>query len=80
MIQEVDAVFRDGVFVPEGPCPIPNQARVRLIVQAPGLEPPQLEDPADRQAALQQMIERMKQSSVSPAAFPVSREELHERR
>lgn len=80
MIREVDAVFQNGVFVPEQPCPVPEGAAVHLVVETPGCEPPELDDPAAREQVLRQMIERIQNSSVLPQAFPIQREELHERR
>ena len=80
MIRELKAVFRNGAFIPQEPCEIPEDTEVRLIVQPSGLQPPQITDPAERAAVLQRMIERMQRSCVPPEAFPISREELHERR
>ena len=76
MIREVDAVYSDGVFVPKGDFPLPDRTQVRLIVQTPEPEPA---GPRQTREALDEMIARMKQSVVSPAAFPITRDELHER-
>jgi hypothetical protein len=51
-----------------------------FLDRASRIEPPTLDDPADREAALREMIERMSRASVSPSAFPLTRENLHERR
>jgi len=80
MIREVDAIYSDGVFVPAKEFSLPDRTRVHLIVQASGLEPPESGDPAAARADFEQMIERMKHSNVSAAAFPISRDDLHERR
>lgn len=49
-----------------------------------GIEPPDLEEPGvggsgERAAVLRGLIERMRRAAVSPAGFPITRDELHER-
>lgn len=52
-------------------------AEVRSFLdRAARIEPPTLDDPAAREAALREMIERMSRASVSPSAFPLTREDL----
>ena len=75
MIREVEAVYRDGVFVPNEPCSLPDRTPVRLIVESSAPDPESGDD-----AGLRAMLDRMSRANVSPQAFPIQRESLHERR
>ena len=73
------AIYRDGAFVPEVPCDIPEDARVELTVQGPLSTPPAVTDPQERAKILAQVTERMRQNPIPEEAPRFSREELHER-
>ncbi len=74
MTHITDAVYSDGVFKPQQPIGLKNQARVRLIVLT-------IDEPseADRAEVLREFREGVAGMSFhSNGAYP-RREELHER-
>jgi hypothetical protein len=74
------AIYRDGAFVPETRCDLPEEAEVDLLVQGPLLAPPSITDPEQRARVLRQVTERMKQNPIPAQALRFTRDELHERR
>jgi hypothetical protein len=80
MIHQCDAVYRGGVFVPQEPCGLAEEAQVHLIVHEADVQPPQASEPQERARIMQGIIERWRNSPVAPEAFPLTREALHERR
>lgn len=52
MSQQLKAIYHDGVFVPQAPCDLPEEAEVELIVQSPQLVPPKVTDPDARTQAI----------------------------
>lgn len=80
MAQSLKAIYRNGAFVPQTPCDLPEGAEVRLIIENPNLLPPGETDPAERKRILERMVKRMKDNPLSADAPRFTREELHERR
>ena len=80
MSQRLRAIYRDGAFVPQTPCDLPEDAEVELIVQGPHLLPPKVKDVAARAEILKQIVERMRQNPIPAGAPRFTRDELHERR
>lgn len=74
------AVYRNGVFVPETGCALPENSQVELIVQGPIVVPPSVADPEERARIRKRVVERMRQNPVPAGAPRFSREQLHERR
>lgn len=81
MSQTLKAIYRDGAFIPQTPCDLPEGAEVELTIQGPRLLPPKVTDPEERKRILEEMVERMRANPI-PAGAPrrFTREELHERR
>ena len=81
MAQTLKAIYRDGAFIPQSPCDLPEGAEVEITVRAPHLIPPTVTDPEERKRILKEMVERMRANPL-PADAPrrFTREELHERR
>jgi predicted DNA-binding antitoxin AbrB/MazE fold protein len=80
MAHKVKAVYQRGVFVPEGPCDVPEGAEVELIIQGPLILPPEVKEAKERQHILRMVIERMRQNPLPVDAPRLTREALHERR
>ena len=81
MSQTLKAIYRDGAFVPQTPCNLPDGAEVELTISEPRVLPPQVSDPEERKRIMEKMVARMRANPI-PAAAPrrFTREELHERR
>ena len=81
MSQTLKAIYRDGAFIPQSPCDLPEGVEVELTINAPHILPPEVEDPAERRRILEAMVVRMRANPL-PADTPrrFTREELHERR
>ncbi|MFQ5732476.1 MAG: DUF104 domain-containing protein [Planctomycetaceae bacterium] len=80
MIQRVKATFKDGAFVPDEDCDLPEDARVQLTVESESSIPATVTDPEQRQAILDEVVELMKSNPIPESAPRFTREELHERR
>jgi len=80
MNHKTKAVYRNGAFIPEIPCDLPEEAEVDLFIQGPLLLPPAVTDPAERSRILRQVTERMQQNPIAAEALRYTRDELHERR
>jgi len=76
----IRAVFKDGKFIPQEPCALPEAAEVQLIVEQPNLTLPAITEPAERQRILQEVVQRMMSQPLAPDAPKLTRDELHERR
>lgn len=81
MLEEIDAVYRDGVFVPDTPCQLADNTKVRVIIGSSSrVRPPLVSDPIERQRILEETLARMQANQIPPNAPKFSREELNERR
>ena len=76
----IRAVFKDGKFVPQEPCALPEAAEVQLTVERSNIIPPTVTDPAERQRILKEVVERMMANPIPANAPKFTRDELHERR
>ena len=76
MSQILKATYRNGAFVPETPCNLPEESQVELTVHAYAV-PPLVTDPEERASILKEVVENMK-SNPLPADAPrrFTREEL----
>lgn len=81
MIQRVPATFKNGAFVPDEACDLPENTRVEVIVPEESRLPSNGRDEAERKAILQEVV-KMIESNPIPVSAPAkfTREELHERR
>jgi len=80
MLEEIAAVYRDGVFIPEAPCHLPNNTRVHIIVKNTSVQAQLVSDPVERQRIVEETLARMKANPIPAGAPEFTREELHERR
>lgn len=80
MSQRIRAVFRDGAFIPQQQCDLPEGSEVELTIDDPYTIPPQITDPDERRKALEKLVRRMRENPIPENAPRYTREELHERR
>jgi predicted DNA-binding antitoxin AbrB/MazE fold protein len=76
----VNAIYRNGVFVPEDACELPEGAEVRLTVEGPTVIPASVTDPEERRRIRKRIVERMRRHPLAADAPRFTREQLHERR
>ena len=81
MIRRIAATFKNGTFVPDEVCDLPENTRVQVIIPRTKSIPPKVTDPDERRAILEKVVESMKSNPI-PESAPrrFTREELHERR
>lgn len=80
MIQRITATFKNGAFVPDEECNLPENARVQVIFKPDNLVPPKVTDEEERAAILARMAERRQKNPIPENAPKFTREELYERR
>jgi predicted DNA-binding antitoxin AbrB/MazE fold protein len=80
MSQTLKAIYRDGAFVPQSPCDLPDGVEVEITVRAPNLIPPTVTDPEERRRLMDELIQNMLDNPIPENAPRLTREELHERR
>jgi len=80
MSQRLKAIYREGAFIPQSPCELPENSEVELIIETPRVLPPAEPDPEERKRILVRMVERMRANPIPADAPRFTREELHERR
>jgi hypothetical protein len=80
MLDSFRAVFRDGAFVPQTPCGLPDNSEVELSLLGPSISHPANEDANVRAAILKQVTQRMRDNPLPVAASTLTRDSLHERR
>lgn len=71
MFWTIDAIFEGGVLRPSQPLPLTDKQRVRVTVETP--------NGSDRQAARQQLLNKLRESGFDFGGKLPTREELHER-
>lgn len=74
------AIYRNGAFVLQTACNLPEGAEVELLIQSPLIQSPPISDPDNKQHFLQELIERMQQNPIPLNAPHFTREMLYERR
>jgi predicted DNA-binding antitoxin AbrB/MazE fold protein len=79
MSRRLKAIYREGVFIPQAPCDLPEDSEVELIIEEPRVIPPVVTDPEERKRVLKRMVERMRANPIPVNAPRFTREELHER-
>ncbi|MEL0591273.1 MAG: antitoxin family protein [Planktothrix rubescens PR222] len=80
MPQALKAIYRNGTFILENPCNLPEGVEVELFVQSSQVIPPQITDIGARQNFLKRLVERMQQNPIPSNAPRFTRDMLHERR
>jgi predicted DNA-binding antitoxin AbrB/MazE fold protein len=79
MIRRIAATYKNGVFVPDEECNLPENARVQVKVESECLIPPKVLDERERKAILKRMAERRRRNQIPENAPRFTREELYER-
>ena len=80
MTRLLSAVYRNGAFIPDESCDLPENARVDLLVQGPFLTGPEVTDVVERAAILREVTTRMTGNPLPKEAPRFTRDELHDRR
>jgi predicted DNA-binding antitoxin AbrB/MazE fold protein len=80
MSQTLKAIYRDGAFIPQTPCDLPEGAEVEITIRSPKLIPPRVTDPEERGRLMDELIQNMLDNPIPEDAPRLTREELHERR
>ncbi|HYH87256.1 MAG TPA: antitoxin family protein [Pyrinomonadaceae bacterium] len=80
MSQTLKAIYRDGAFVPQSPCDLPEGVEVELTINAPHIIPAKVKDPEERKRLMSELIQNMLDNPIPENAPRFTREELHERR
>lgn len=80
MPHALKAIYRNGTFILQTSCDLPEGAEVELLIQSPQVVSPPIADPATKQRFLQALVERMQQNPIPLNAPSLTREMLHERR
>lgn len=79
MTQVITATYKNGAFVPDEECDLPENARVRVLVENDAVIPPTITGEAEKQAVLDRMQERRRNNPIPPNAPKFTRDELHDR-
>jgi|GEM_PF-356963 predicted DNA-binding antitoxin AbrB/MazE fold protein len=74
------AVYRNGTFILQTPCDLPEGSEVELLIQTPQVISPPISDKDAKQRFLKSLIERMQQNPIPLNAPYFTRDMLHERR
>jgi len=74
------AIYRNGTFVLQTACNLPEGSEVELFIQSPQVVSPPISDSKTKQRFLKSLVERMQQNPIPLNAPRFTREMLHERR
>lgn len=80
MPQALKAIYRNGAFILQTACDLPEGAEVELFIQSAQIVSPPISDAETKQRFLKSLIERMQQNPIPLNAPRFTREMLHERR
>ncbi|MBE9053687.1 antitoxin family protein [Nostocales cyanobacterium LEGE 11386] len=79
MPQTLKAIYRNGAFILQTACNLPEGAEVELLIQSPQVVSPPISDSETKQHFLKALVERMQQNPIPLNAQQFTREMLHER-
>lgn len=74
------AIYRNGAFILQTSCNLPEGAEVELLIQSPQVVSPPISDSETKQRFLKSLVERMQQNPIPLNAPHFTREMLHKRR
>jgi len=74
------AVYRNGTFILETACNLPEGSEVELLIQSSSIVLPPISDVESKQRFLNLLISRMQQNPIPLNAPRFTREMLHEGR
>lgn len=73
------AIYRNGAFILQTACDLPEETEVELLIQSPQVASPPISDAETKQRLLKSLIERMQHNPIPLDAPRFTREMLHER-
>ncbi|MFN4217938.1 MAG: antitoxin AF2212-like protein [Candidatus Bipolaricaulia bacterium] len=79
MEQTIKAVYKQGHFVPQEPCDVPEGAEIELILQGPARLSPTVANAQERTRILQEVLEHMVKNPLPVSTKQLTREVLHGR-
>jgi predicted DNA-binding antitoxin AbrB/MazE fold protein len=74
MSSALKAVYRNGMFILQTSCNLPEGAEVELWVQSPQVVPPTIVNPIAKQEFLKALVERMQQNPIPLQAPQMTRD------
>ena len=80
MQQTLKAIYRNGTFILQTPCNLPENLEVELVVQSLQVIPPKITDINARKNFLKSLVDRMQENPIPFVAPQFTRDMLHERR
>ncbi|MGL6339647.1 MAG: antitoxin family protein [Waterburya sp.] len=80
MPQALKAIYRNGTFILQTDCNLPEGVEVELFVKPSQVAPPKISDITARQNFLKLLVERMQQNPIPSNTPSFTRDMLHERR
>lgn len=80
MSQRLKAIYREGAFIPQMPCDLPEGAEVEITIHEANTLPPKVTDSEERKRIMSELIQNMLDNPIPANAPRFTREELHERR
>ncbi|MBE9058508.1 antitoxin family protein [Sphaerospermopsis sp. LEGE 08334] len=80
MQQTLKAIYRNGTFILQTPCNLPEEIEIELVVKSPQVIPPKITDINERRNFLKSLVERMQENPIPATAPQFTRDMLHERR
>ena len=64
MLRKIRAIYRNGCFVPQTRCDLPEECEVELIVQGPFVIPAEITDPEEKKRHMKEVVARMQQNPI----------------
>ena len=80
MQQTLKAIYRNGTFILQTACNLPENLEVELVVQSLQVIPPKITDINARKNFLKSLVDRMQENPIPFVAPQFTRDMLHERR
>jgi predicted DNA-binding antitoxin AbrB/MazE fold protein len=76
MSPALKAIYRNGAFIVQTTCDLPEGAEVELYIQPSSIVSPPISDPETKQRFLKSLIERMQQNPIPRNAPRLTQEML----
>lgn len=80
MPQVLKAIYRNGAFILQTACELPEETEVELLIQPSQVTSPPIADVEAKRQFLKLLIERMQQNPIPTNAPRFTRDMLYERR
>ncbi|PSB16190.1 DUF104 domain-containing protein [Phormidesmis priestleyi ULC007] len=79
MSYALKAIYRNGAFILQTACDLPEGSEVELLIQAPQIISPPISDAETKKQFLELLVDRMQQNPIPQNAPRFTRDGLHER-